>query len=144
MSGVIRGRPAARFAGPPADRMAGRPSRNAYKAKATAAKPAVSAATVARANSFMEREDLLDQAIYDGRINAGMRGYYAQCFDADPAGTRAFLGKMGHNPAASAPVAQPAPADDSYPESMLTNAERARVAAAREGRQPRRIVEGGC
>jgi hypothetical protein len=121
------------YSGPPADRMVGRPSRNALTAKA---ERKISDKTVARASSYLAREDLLDHAVHAGVINAGMRSHYAAAYDADPAGTREFLGKLGLRSEASA-------APEDYPDSMLTDSERANLAAAREGRQPNRIVNGG-
>jgi hypothetical protein len=136
------------FSGPPSDRISGRPSRVQASARAqgnySLKDPAtISAATTARANQFLEREALLDQAIHAGLINAGMRGHYAQCFDADPTGTRTYLAQLGHSQA-PVPAAQGAAASgDDYPEGMLTNVERSRVAAAREGRPYGRIISGG-
>ena len=99
----------------------------------------VSAETAARAQSAIEREDLLDQAIFDGRIPAGLRAHYAQCFDADPAGTRAYLAKLG---AAATPTAAPAESD-AYPASALTSAERTSIEAARSGRRGGGFMLGG-
>lgn len=90
----------------------------------------------------MEREDLLDQAIHDGRISANLREHYAACFDRDPAGTRDFLGKLGAAQRASAAPA-PAPEPDAYPTTGLSRAEQTRIAAAREGRTPGRVISGG-
>jgi hypothetical protein len=135
----------ARFHGPPAERMVGRPSLQAQAALPRAyqsqkgghfVKAKVSTATVQRANAFLEREALLDQAIYDGRISAGLRDHYARCFDADPAGTRAFLAKL------AGATGSDAGAED-YPDSFLSEGERKRVAAAKEGRQYSRIIHGG-
>jgi len=92
-----------------------------------------------------EREKLLDQAIYDGRISAGMRAHYGQCFDADADGTRAFLSKLG--PASTAaratPAASGAQTAHDYPESLLTDTERRNLAAVRAGQRHSYIVNGG-
>jgi hypothetical protein len=101
----------------------------------------VSRATGERANAFLEREDLLDAAIHDGRISANLREHYAACFDRDPAGTRDFLGKLGARQQASVTPASTGP--DEYPTAGLSRAEQTRIAAAREGCAPGRIVNGG-
>lgn len=118
------GQPVARFAGPPADRMAGRPSR-----QAKAAQPAA-----ARAQSYLDREALLDEAVNKGVIGANLRGHYAACFDADPEGTRNYLRGIG--------LATQAAAPEGYVETHLSRQERARIAAAREGK-PSRVINGG-
>ncbi|HEX4186640.1 MAG TPA: hypothetical protein VHY83_01965 [Solirubrobacteraceae bacterium] len=112
--------------------MAGRPSRTA---KASA--PKISDATAAKAQGFLDREALLDNAVHAGVISEGMRKHYATAYDADPAGCRAFLGKLGLRTETTASTAEP---EDAYPDSLLSPQERQRVAAAREGRQHSRIV----
>jgi hypothetical protein len=138
----------AEFSSPPADRMAGRSSARAARAQAqgnyapggTGAK----AAAEARANSFLSREVLLDEAMHQGVIGGGLRAHYADCYDSDPEGTRAYLRGLGlrdgGTAAASAATAAPA---DGYDESQLSPAERNRITAARDGRQPSRIINGG-
>lgn len=112
--------------------MKGRPSAKA----AAPAKPAVSAATVAKANSFLDREALLDQAIHTGVIGTHMRAHYAACYDADPEGTRSFLGSVGYSRATAVS------ASDDYNDSALSPQERNRIAAAREGTRQRIGGEG--
>lgn len=160
MSRVLNAAEAAvRYSGPPADRMAGRAAARAARAaraaapkqagnyapkhkpaaSAPAAAPRVSAATEARANAFLDRESLLDQAVNAGVIGANMRAHYARCFDADPAGTRSYLQSIGlHVSMAQGTQA----ASDAYVETHLSRAERERIAAARAGRGPS-IINGG-
>ncbi len=141
---IITSDPVARFSSPPADRMAGRPSgvraaratANQKGLRARAGKPAVSAATEARAQSFLDRESLLDQAVNAGVIGANMRSHYAACYDADPVGTRQYLDDIGLRRAGGAQ------ASEEYVETNLSRAERNRIAGAREGR-PSRIINGG-
>jgi hypothetical protein len=122
--------------------MAGRPSRQAHAAKAARAiEPApagISASTAERANRFLEREDLLDQAIHGGVINAGMRAHYQRAFDADPGGTRAFLASIGLRAEAASAASEP----DEYLNTLTDNEQR-RIAAARDGRPTSRFVNGG-
>lgn len=153
--------PVAVFDGPPADRMAGRtqvraarakgnygPGGPAAKAKAKAkakqkaadAKAARTASTEARANSFLAREDLLDRAIASGVISSGMRGHYAQAFDADEEGCRSFLAKLPGGATLAGAVVASAAEDDGL--SLLTDAERERVVAARAGARGPRLVHG--
>lgn len=136
---IITSEPAARFSSPPADRIAGRPRRAAAQARAGA--PRVSAATEARANSFLDREALLDAAMHQGVIGGGLRDHYAQCYDADPEGTRSYLQSLGLR--GSTPGTASASASQEYVDTHLSSAERQRIAAAREGRQHSRIVNGG-
>lgn len=143
---IITSEPVARFSGPPADRMAGRAAARAQAqdrglyARAGASK--VSASTEARANSFLAREALLDEAMHQGVIGGGLRAHYAECFDADPEGTRNYLRGLGLRDGGTAAASAAAPADG-YDESRLSPAERSRITAAREGRQPSRIINGG-
>jgi hypothetical protein len=145
---ILTSEPVARFSGPPADRMAGRPRKAAaqragnYTPKAKAAAPTVSAATEARANSFLDREALLDAAMHQGVIGGGLRAHYAECYDNDPVGTRSYLQSLGLR-GGGTHSASAAAASDQYDESALSNAERGRIAAAREGRRPSQIVNGG-
>jgi hypothetical protein len=115
--------------------MRGRPSK---AAKAKAAKPKISAATEARANAFLDREAMLDEAVNRGVIGANLRGHYAACFDADPQGTRSYLQALGLPARAAATQA----AADEYVDTHLTPQERKSIAAAREGKRPR-INHGG-
>jgi hypothetical protein len=133
-----RSQAARTYDGPPADRMAGRPggTRAARAAGNLTPKPAVSAATVARANAFLGREALLDHAVHAGVIGTNMRGHYAACFDADPEGTRAYLGGIG------LARQEAAEASDAYDETTLSPVERQRIEAARQGGRPRLGGEG--
>ncbi len=127
-----------------AARMVGANPGGNYKAKKPAAKAkakakaATTASVDARANSFLAREELLDRAVASGVIQDGMRPHYAQAYDADAEGCRAFLAKLpgGAAVAAATVVAE----DDGM--SLLTDAERENVANARAGRRPR-FVNGG-
>ena len=151
--------PVAVFDGPPADRVAGRAQVRAARAqgnygpggpaadakakqKAADAKAARTASTEARANSFLAREELLDRAIASGVIQSGVREHYARAYDEDPEGCRAFLARLpgGANLAGSV-VASAAADGDGL--SLLTDAERERVAAARAGQRGPRFVHGG-
>ncbi len=139
----------AEFSSPPADRMAGRASARAARAQAQdrglharAGAPKVSASTEARANSFLAREALLDEAMHQGVIGGGLRAHYGECYDADPEGTRAYLRGLGLRDGGTAVASAAVPADG-YDESYLSPAERGRITAARDGRQPSRIVNGG-
>jgi hypothetical protein len=132
---VKRDQAVARFSGPPAGRMKGRSARAAGNLKPAKPKTSAEAATVARANAFLDREALLDQAIHAGVIGSGMRAHYAACFDADPDGTRAYLQGIG------LPASQ-ASAPEAYADANLSFQERNRIAAAREGKIPRIGGEG--
>jgi hypothetical protein len=147
---LITSEPVARFSGPPAERMAGRPRRATaqragnYTPKAKAAAPKVSAATEARANSFIDREALLDAAMHQGVIGGGLRAHYAECYDNDPEGTRSYLQSLGlRGGGAHSATAAATATSDQYDESALSKAERGRIEAAREGRRPSQIVNGG-
>ena len=122
------------YAGPPADRMAGRPARAARAARA--ARTTVSAATVAKAQGFLDRETLLDEAVHQGVIGGALRAHYAACFDADPQGTRNYLAGIGLVTRAAA-----TPSDE-YLDTHLSTRERERIAAAREGKGSR-VINGG-
>ena len=145
---IITSEPAARFSGPPADRMAGRPSRVAqaaaprpqgnYRPKQPAQR--VSAATEARANSFLDREAALDNAMHQGIISGSLRAHFATLWDADPEGTRAHLESIGLAKTGQQPVAA---SSDAYNDSALSDVERRRITAAREGRQATRVISGG-
>jgi hypothetical protein len=149
---IITAEPAARFSGPPADRMAGRPSRMAqakaaagtgnYKPKEKPASAQVSAATVARASSFLDREALLDAAMHQGVIGGGLRAHYGECYDADPEGTRSYLQGLGLRDGGVQPASSAA-SSDAYDESALSRSERRRITAAREGRQSTQVISGG-
>ncbi len=129
----------AQFAGPPADRMAGRQQARAARAQGNyTPRQKVSAATTARANSFLDRETLLDAAVHQGVIGGALRGHFAECYDKDPSGTRSYLQSLGLSGGTSA-----AAASQGYVETHLSPGERERVAAAREGRRSGRIVNGG-
>jgi hypothetical protein len=140
---VASGRPEWQAAGPPAVRMAGRAQARAARMKGgnftPKKKEGISAATVARANAFLSREAVLDDAINQGVISAGMRSHFARLMEADPEGTRAYLEKVGLSRSAGT---QQAAADD-YPTSGLSDAERRRITAARGGQPSMRIVNGG-
>lgn len=142
----------ASFSSPPADRMAGRQQARAVARAARAAAPArgnyapgsAGAAAVSRvktqakANAFLSREALLDDAINQGVIDGSLRAHYATCYDRDPGGTQAYLQSLGLRTTATATASS-----EVYVEANLSTAERTRIAAAREGRQPARIVNGG-
>jgi hypothetical protein len=135
------GRAAVEYAGPPAERMQGRPSRNALTAKATKA----TTTATAPPQTHTARESLLDRAVHAGVISQGTRPHYAQAYDADPDGTKAFLDSIGLRAQAGGPppAAVAASASDSYDPAMLSDGERARIAAAGEGRQHTHIISGG-
>jgi hypothetical protein len=151
---VITSEPVARFSGPPADRMAGRSAARAARVQAqgnyvpggpagkAAAEAKAKAAAEARANSFLSRESLLDEAMHQGVIGGGLRAHYGECYDADPEGTRAYLRGLGLRDGGTAAASAAVPSDG-YDESRLSPAERTRITAAREGRQPSRIINGG-
>jgi hypothetical protein len=142
---IITGDPVARFSGPPADRMNGRPSRQA-NAQARAQgnyNPKTKAAA-----AMLSADQALDQAILQGVIGANMAAHYRVLWQADPKGTREYLEKiglhpnLGEDPQINSPEHIAASAD-AYPTSALSGAEQKRIAAAREGRGPGRIVQGG-
>jgi hypothetical protein len=108
-------------------------------------KQRVSAATEKRVNTYLDTEQMLDQAIHAGVINASDREYYSQCSAKDAAGTRAYLNNLGLSMMGvrqeSRSVA--ASVQEDYPTGALTDAERNRIAAAQGGRVASRIVDGG-
>jgi hypothetical protein len=120
----------AEFAGPPADRMAGR-----AQARAARANLGSNISATLREGERGGREALLDQAVHAGVISSGLRAHYAACYDADPEGTRAYLSSLGLRPSAPA-------ASEEYPTAGLSRSELNRIEAAREGRTSR-IVNGG-
>ena len=142
MSRAITSEPVMRFSGPPAERMAGRPMRATvqragnYTPKAKAAAPKVSAATEARANSFLDREALLDAAMHEGVIGGGLRAHYAECYDSDPEGTRSYLQSLGLR-GGGAHSASAAATSDRYDERYLSEAERSGIEAARVSNEAR-------
>jgi hypothetical protein len=97
------------------------------------------AATEARAASFLEREQVLDNAIHQGIISAGLRAHFATLWDADPVGTREHLESIG---LARTTASATASSSEDYNDSALSRVERDRIAAARAGRTPR-IIGGG-
>jgi hypothetical protein len=136
---TITAEPVARFSGPPADRMAGRATARA--ARAAAAKPQ---GNYRPKDHSTTREQLLDEAVHAGVIDHGMRAHYAACYDADPSGTRSYLNALGLARMHSQSTPPPAQAEpDAYSQTGLSTAERGRISAAREGRGPARIVNGG-
>jgi hypothetical protein len=147
---TISGPPAVRFSGPPADRMTGRAQARAARAAArakppgnyTPKKPQISAATVERANQFLDGEADIDQAIHQGIINSGMASHFRALMKADPTNTRAYLQSLGLRRAGEPQPQQVAAASDDYPTSGLSSVERGRIAAAREGRASA-VVHGG-
>jgi hypothetical protein len=141
---IITSEPVARFSGPPADRMAGRAARAQARAQGNYAPggDGAKAAAEARANSFLSREALLDEAMHQGVIGGGLRAHYAECYDSDPEGTRSYLRGLGLRDGGTAAASAAVPADG-YDESRLSPAERNRITAAREGRQPSRVINGG-
>jgi hypothetical protein len=105
-------------------------------------------ANATRSANTSERERLLDQAQYAGVINSGTRATYARAYDTDPEGTKLFLGKIGlkatgvqTGPPGDHTETAGEPANHGM-DAFLTDAERARVAAVREGKQAH-IVDGG-
>jgi hypothetical protein len=90
-----------------------------------------------------ERERLLDQAVYDGRISGGLRDHYSQCFDADPAGTRAFLARLGYAATQEQEPSKTATVPAGYPETLLSDTERTNLDAIRAGKRHSYIVNGG-
>lgn len=139
---VASGRPEWQAAGPPAVRMAGRAQARAAAKGGNFTpkkKEGVSAATAARANAFLSREAVLDDAINQGVISAGLRSHFARLMEADPEGTRAYLEKVGLSRSAGTQQA----ASEDYPTSGLSDAERRRITAARGGQSSMRVVNGG-
>jgi hypothetical protein len=98
---LMHGRRMSNAAARAAARAAAPRSRGKTKAKAKAKKQ-VSAETA--------RENLLDHAVRAGVINAGMRGHYQAAYEADPAGTKAFLRKIGLSEAPAGATQAPAQA----------------------------------
>lgn len=115
---AANGPPAVIYAGPPADRMAGRAVARAaaakrkqgggnYKQKAKAkikAKPQVTA----EINASLARKNLLDHAVRAGIFNEGNRAAYEAMYDADPAGCKAFLARLGLSEGPAGSQAPPA------------------------------------
>jgi hypothetical protein len=127
--------------------MSGRPSGGRFAKATKANKPAPAAPPVVDANTealvVRARENLIDRAVHAGVINEGMRRYYRQAFDADPAGTRAFLGKIGLRGEAASATQAAGTGPDEYDDALLTPGERQRIAAAREGKPQGRFINGG-
>jgi hypothetical protein len=144
--------------GPLGDRLAGRAQARAAAAKPKGnytqkAKPKVSAATITRANNFLEGERVIDQAIHQGVIGANMSAHFRILWQADPDDTRKYLEKLGLYPwpLASGPAGNPevnppeqiaAAQAEEYPTAALSQGERERISAAREGRTSR-VISGG-
>jgi hypothetical protein len=121
----------------------------AIKAAKPAAVKTAAPRKPAAASRTGERQRLLDSAVRAGVINDGMRAHYARAYDADPEGTKLFLGKIGlkatgvqTGPPGNHTEAASGEPDAHGMDSFLTDAERARVAAVREGRRTT-IVNGG-
>ncbi len=140
---VDASRAAASYDGPPAERMAGRPSR---MRSVQASRPPVKAAAVNK--QFEDKEEILDHAIHTGVISSGMRDHYSALWEADPKGTQEYLHKLGLtkqglNPDAAPQKIAAAAEAEAYDESTLTDAERGRIAQARAGGRSAVFISGG-
>lgn len=158
--------PAVTYAGPPADRMAGRPSvaraQAARAARASAPapqsqpqpqrivsdaqnrvdwqrEPPTQGATTARAAATENAGSLIARAVHAGVIGANMAAHYTALYNADPQGTRDYLIALGLSPEAPMSTAL---ASADYPTSGLSRAEREHIAGAQAGEQKRFIVGG--
>ena len=170
MSRVFNGAPvtyagaAVTYSGPPADRMAGRPSvmraARASAPRTPATQPqrqpqrvvsdahnavdwqhqsATQASTRARSAAIEDGGALIARAVVCGVIGANMAAHYTELYRADPQGTKDYLVALGLP--RESPVGQ-AMATNDYPTSGLSRAEREHIAGARAGEAPRYITGG--
>jgi hypothetical protein len=77
------------------------------------------AAAVVEANRVRDRNELIDEAIHDGKFGPARRNHYRERYDSDPEGTAALIGRLMPNtvPLEARGSDEPTDdvADDSYP-----------------------------
>jgi hypothetical protein len=77
------------------------------------------AAAVVEANRVRDRDELIEEAIHDGKFGPGRRAHYRDRYDSDPEGTTTLIGRLMPNtvPLEARGVDAPTDevADDSYP-----------------------------
>jgi hypothetical protein len=77
------------------------------------------AAAVVEANRVRDRNELIDEAIHDGKFGPSRRDHYRERYDSDPEGTTALIARLMPNTVPLEARGADAPtdevADDSYP-----------------------------
>jgi len=107
------------------------------------------AAAVVEANRVRDRNELIDEAIHDGKFGPGRRDHYIARYDSDPDGTTTLIGRLMKNTVPLEARGADAPTDevedDSYPSSWVpevaarqANAEGGVVVTPTTGPQVRR------
>lgn len=107
------------------------------------------AAAVVEANRVRDRDELIEEAIHDGKFGPGRRDHYKARYDSDPDGTATLIGRLMKNTVPLEARGADAPtdevADDSYPASWVpevaaraANAEGGVVTTPNTGPQVRR------
>jgi hypothetical protein len=95
------------------------------------------AAEVEAATSRRDRDELIEEAITDGKFSPSRREHYKGRYDSDPEGTRALIGRLTRNTvpleARGADVPTDEVDDTSYPNDWVPEV------AARQGRGPSRV-----
>lgn len=95
------------------------------------------AAEVEKANQLRDRNELIEEAIADGKFGPGRREHYKTRYDSDPEGTKALLGRLTKNTvpleARGADVPTDEVDDTSYPQSWVPEV------AARQARPKGRV-----
>jgi hypothetical protein len=81
------------------------------------------AAAVVEANRVRDRNELIDEAIHDGKFGPGRRDHYLARYDSDPEGTKTLIARLMKNTVPLEARGVDAPTDDveddSYPSSWV-------------------------
>lgn len=103
----------------------------------------MTAAAVDEANRVRDRNELIDEAIHDGKFGPGRRDHYIARYDSDPEGTKTLIARLMKNTVPLEARGADAPTDDveddSYPAGWVpeVNAREARQAPNDTGRRNR-------
>jgi hypothetical protein len=57
----------------------------------------ITAAAVEEANRRRDRDELIEEAIHDGKFGPSRRNHYTERYDSDPDGTTALIGRLTKN-----------------------------------------------
>lgn len=101
------------------------------------------AAAVVEANRVRDRDELIEEAIHDGKFGPGRRDHYKARYDSDPEGTKTLIARLMKNTVPLEARGADAPTDDveddAYPMDWVpdVNARTARQAPSNDGRRQR-------
>lgn len=83
----------------------------------------ITAAAVVEANRVRDRDELIEEAIHDGKFGPSRRQHYKDRFDTDPEGTKSLIARLMKNTVPLEARGADAPTDevedDSYPQSWV-------------------------